>query len=68
MRRVSPVSDRVSVKKGAARAAAKPDFLVIGAQKCGTTWLQEMLHQHPDVFVPEIKEVNYFVRAEHNRH
>lgn len=52
----------------AAHAVAKPDFLVIGAQKCGTTWLHEMLHQHPDVFVPEFKEVNYFVRAEHNRH
>ena len=42
---------------------AKPeivDFLVIGAQKCATTWIHTILDQHPDIFVPAIKEVHYF--------
>lgn len=29
-----------------------PDFLVIGAQKCGTTALIENISLHPDVYVP----------------
>ena len=40
----------------------RPTFLVIGAQKCGTTWLAEMLRQHPDVFMPRQKELHYFNR------
>lgn len=38
----------------------KPNFLVLGAPKCGTTSLQYYFEQHPDVFVPFIKEANYF--------
>jgi hypothetical protein len=37
-----------------------PDFLVIGAQKAGTTTLHELLRRHPDVFLPACKEVHYF--------
>jgi hypothetical protein len=37
-----------------------PDFLVIGAQKSGTSWLHQNLLHHPDVFVPQKKELHYF--------
>jgi len=37
-----------------------PEFLCIGAQKSGTTWLQECLKQHPQIFLPEEKEVHFF--------
>jgi hypothetical protein len=37
-----------------------PDFLGIGAQKAGTSWLWENLRRHPEVFVPERKELHYF--------
>lgn len=37
-----------------------PDFLCIGAQKAGTTWLHENLKCHKDVFLPRIKELHYF--------
>lgn len=30
-----------------------PDFLVVGAQKCGTTTLYEDLQSHPGIFIPE---------------
>jgi len=39
-----------------------PNFLIIGAQKAGTTWLAKCLSEHPDVFIPEIKEIYYFDR------
>ncbi len=38
------------------------DFLIIGAQKCGTTWLADMLRRHPQVFIPPEKEMFYFNR------
>jgi len=37
-----------------------PDFIIIGAAKCGTTSLYHYLRRHPDVFMPEIKELDYF--------
>lgn len=37
-----------------------PDFLIIGAQKAGTTWLHRNLDYHPLVWFPPIKEVNFF--------
>ncbi|MFM8746704.1 MAG: sulfotransferase domain-containing protein [Aestuariivirga sp.] len=37
-----------------------PDFLVIGGQKCGTSWLQDNLSTHPQVWLPPTKEVHYF--------
>jgi len=37
-----------------------PDFLIIGAPKCGTTFLHSLLNQHPQVFMPMLKEPHYF--------
>lgn len=37
-----------------------PNFLVIGAQKAGTTSLFRYLGEHPDVFVPDVKEPHFF--------
>jgi hypothetical protein len=37
-----------------------PDFLVIGAQKAGTTSVWHYLRAHPDVFMPELKEPYFF--------
>ncbi|MEP2023980.1 MAG: sulfotransferase [Reichenbachiella sp.] len=38
----------------------KPNFVIIGAAKSGTTSLFDYLTQHPDIYVPEIKECKYF--------
>ena len=38
----------------------QPNFLIIGSQKAGTTSLYHVLKEHPQVFLPERKEVNYF--------
>jgi Sulfotransferase domain len=37
-----------------------PDFVIIGAQKCGTTFLYQLLVQHPHVKPAFAKEVHYF--------
>ena len=41
--------------------APRPDFLVIGAPKAGTTALHAALAQHPDVFVSDPKEPKYWL-------
>jgi len=38
----------------------KLDFIGIGAAKSGTTWLSDNLRKHPDIFIPEQKELVYF--------
>jgi len=43
-----------------ARKTALPNFVVIGALKCGTTSLQHYLVQHPQIQMPPRKETNFF--------
>lgn len=43
-----------------------PDFVCIGAQKAGTTWLYENLNSHPEVWMPPVKELHYFNRVRAN--
>lgn len=38
-----------------------PDFICIGAQKAGTSWLHYNLIRHPQTLMPPTKEVNFFV-------
>ena len=42
----------------------KPNFFIIGAPKAGTTSLWAILRQHPDIFMPDVKEPNFFSRDE----
>lgn len=37
-----------------------PNFIGIGAERSGTTWVYRVLREHPEIFVPYIKEVRYF--------
>ncbi len=42
-------------------ASAKgPDFLVIGAQRAGTTWLHRVLRQNQALWLAPVKELHYF--------
>lgn len=38
----------------------KPDFLCIGAQRSGTSWLENSLKHHHEIWTPPIKELHYF--------
>jgi hypothetical protein len=40
------------------------NFLCIGAQKAGTSWLWANLRQHPHVWLPPLKELHYFDRPD----
>ena len=38
----------------------QPDFIIIGAQKCGTSTLFNHLRKHPDIQLPKKKELHFF--------
>lgn len=40
----------------------KPTFLFIGPDKTGSTWLYEVLRQHPLCYVPPVKDIYFFDR------
>ncbi len=42
-----------------------PNFLCIGAQKAGTSWVYENLKKHPEIFIPENRYIHYFDRNFH---
>ncbi|PLX81802.1 MAG: hypothetical protein C0617_15810 [Desulfuromonas sp.] len=42
------------------KKAPLPNFLIIGVPKAGTTSLDHYLRQHPQIFLPQKKELHYF--------
>lgn len=44
-----------------------PNFLIVGAAKSGTTSLYRYLRDHPDVFMPDLKEPDFFVEERSRR-
>jgi hypothetical protein len=42
----------------------KPNFVVLGSMKCGTTSLCDILENHPEVFFSRPKEPDFFCRDE----
>lgn len=62
LRRVAAAGASLSrslAASGLSRPARLPEFLGIGAQKAGTTWLHANLAAHPEVFLPEAKELHW---------
>ncbi len=53
-------SSRLYTKQDVRGGARMPSFVCIGAPKCATTWLFRCLLEHPDVFVSDFKEINFF--------
>jgi len=43
-----------------AEASPGPEFFIVGQPKSGTTALYEMLIQHPSIYMPTLKEPDYF--------
>ncbi|WP_226703245.1 sulfotransferase family protein [Microbulbifer elongatus] len=41
-------------------SSKRPSFLIIGAMKCATTSLYDQLKSQPGIFMPELKEPNFF--------
>ena len=42
------------------------DFMIVGAQKCGTTFLARLLSQHPEIGISDRKEVHLFDAPEYS--
>jgi len=42
-----------------------PNLVIIGAAKCGTTSLHYYLNLHPQIFMSEMKELNFFAHEGH---
>jgi hypothetical protein len=61
--------DPNATKPSAFEGLRYPDFLCIGAQKAGTTWLDSNLRKLPKIWLPPIKELHYFneVHSDDNR-
>lgn len=45
-----------------------PDFICIGAQKAGTTWLHHQMTKHPQIWLPPVKELHVFDRDDTKRY
>jgi hypothetical protein len=45
-----------------------PDFLIVGPQRTGTTWLHAHLRFHPQIFLSEPKELFFFSRLKAPEH
>ena len=54
-------SSTSQVASQAGSAVRVPDFFIVGHPKCGTSALYVMLRQHPQIFMPAIKEPRFFV-------
>jgi len=50
----------------ARESAGQTLFYGIGAQKAGTTWLYNYLRDHPEVYVPRVKELHFFWHRQEN--
>lgn len=53
---------------GALDLSRFPDFLIVGPQRTGTTWLHAQLRYHPEIFLAEPKELFFFSRLKPPRH
>jgi len=49
-----------SSREANSNAVRCPSFLSIGVEKAGTSWLFEVLREHPEVFVPIAKDLKFF--------
>ncbi len=49
--------------KQESQCSAGPDFICFGMQKAGTRWLFDQMNSRRDVWMPPIKEINYFTET-----
>jgi hypothetical protein len=56
----------LEIESASLSEAKWPDFYIVGAPRCGTTFMHTYLKQHPDVFMPDDKEHPFFCRDLHS--
>lgn len=55
------------IKRNIFKKHTSPDFLIVGAQKAGTSALAFYLSQHPQIQIAERKEVNFFNSSDYSK-
>lgn len=50
------------MESGIDKKRKKPNFLIVGAAKSGTTSIVKYLDEHPDILVPKNKELRFFIK------
>lgn len=55
---IKPLRKKIQIFTSPARKT--PEFLIVGAQKAGTSSLYNFLKLHPQVQMPRVKEIHYF--------
>jgi hypothetical protein len=58
-------SSEQALVAGRSQRVRVPDFFIVGHAKCGTTALYETLRAHPEIFMPAVKEPQFFARNPH---
>jgi Sulfotransferase family len=61
-RGIASLTPRELASAARASQARVPDFFIVGHAKSGTTALYEMLRRHPQIYMPDVKEPQYFER------
>jgi hypothetical protein len=51
---------KISTRMRHSKGLSDPDFLIIGGQRCGTTFLSQCLSNHTNVIPPLWNEIHYF--------
>ena len=67
-RRAAPVPRRQRRSRGASTGRPLVDFMVVGAQKCGTTALASFLAAHPQIGMAAPKETHLFDDPDYGPH
>lgn len=52
----------IKVRGVTGRLGPLPDFLIIGGQRCGTTYLYDRICEHPEISRALVKEIHFFNR------
>ena len=60
--RLKELQRKVKSKLGLREINPRPHFLGIGTQKGGTTTLYQLLKKHPEIYLPENKEIHFFTK------
>lgn len=65
----SPAGSTAGVGTAGARFGEPvPHFLGIGAMRAGSSWLARVLREHPEIWLPPLKELHYFDTLDRRRH
>ena len=60
--RLKELQRKLKSKLGLREIDPRPHFLGIGTQKGGTTTLYQLLKKHPEIYLPENKEIHFFTK------